>query len=149
MKQRKYIHTSMYWLQVIGISTIMSSSVFAAASLNDANLAQDADNLEKITPQVINLVQQDVQQPVDVQKQNQQVVANIHSRENREKNIETGVLSLHELQKKAKPVNQSASSSPTEYIPPELRYIKNTINLGDQEISNVHGTVTIEAGRKY
>ena len=130
---------------ILLLSCSSVSLLWAAAPLSDAHLAQDRDNLAKITPAIISELQHDVHQPEQIQKEKQYTIAQLHTQENREGNIESGVLSMHEVQKKTTPIvqNTSTQSTKTRYTPSTVKLVNNTIHIQNVEHSNVHGTVDV------
>ena len=79
---------------------MLSGMAYAAAPLNDAVLAEQASQSSSVTPELVDAVKQDVQQPVTVQQQQNRKRAEEYSRERKKQNIQSVALSPHEEQKK-------------------------------------------------
>ena len=86
---------------------MLSGMVYAAAPLNDAVLAEQASQSSSVTPELVDAVKQDVQQPVTVQQQQNRKRAEEYSRERKKQNIQSVALSPHEEQKKTVDATQS------------------------------------------
>lgn len=86
---------------------MLSGMAYAAAPLNDAVLAEQASQSSSVTPELVDAVKQDVQQPVTVQQQQNRKRAEEYSRERKKQNIQSVALSPHEEQKKTIDATQS------------------------------------------
>lgn len=90
------------------VSVMMfSGNLYAASPLNDEKLAEQSSQLMTVTPEMVDAVKKDVQLPIDIQKKQNQRIAEEYSQERKQQNIRSVALSAYEEQKKAGDVSQT------------------------------------------
>lgn len=130
---------------VAGLFYSALSCAWATTPMTDENLSQNRDELEKITPAVITELQHDRQQPESQQKQKQQQIAALRTQENREENLQSGVLSMHEVQKKTTQStrNSTTQSSKEQYTPTTIRMVNQPMTFKNTEFLNFKGSADV------
>lgn len=90
------------------INVVMfSGNLYAASPLNDEKLAEQSSQSMTVTAEMVDAVKKDVQLPVDVQKRQNQKLAEEYSQERKQQNIRSVALSAYEEQKKTADVSQT------------------------------------------
>lgn len=121
------------------------SCAWATAPMSDENLSQNRDELAKITPAVITELASDRQQPESQQKQKQEQIAQLRTQENREENLQSGVLSMHEVQKKTTQSsrNSTTQSAKEQYTPTTIRMMNQSMTFKNTEYLNFKGSADV------
>ena len=135
VKHIKDLSTRLSYCIGVGLFYGAMSSAWANIPMSDENLSQNRDELKKITPAVITELKHDREQSESQQKYKQQQIAQLHAQENREENLQSGVLSMHEVQKKT---TQSTRNSTTQSA--KEQYTPTTIKMMNQPIMPLKNT---------
>lgn len=119
--KHKFNLTFIKFTSFLVLSNLALSGVYAASALDDNALANQTDHLARLTPIVISAVQEDVQLPKNLQSETHDRIARERAAQAQKANLNAGVLSVSQIQKKTIDLSPVSDSS-KDYSPQKIRF---------------------------
>lgn len=123
-------------LMMLSIVILINGFSYANKSLDDNTLAEQTDQLQKVTPEVINQVKNEVELNFEQQQQAQQKMAQVHAQQIKKSLLEAHAASDYEIKRKTNPETLMQVEK-HEYVPAKpakvsynLEYSNKNVQIG-------------------
>lgn len=130
MLSRKWHFKSLITLSVL---VLINGFSYANQNLDDATLAEQTDQLQKVTPEVINQVKSEVELNLEQQHQAQQKLAQVQAKQIKKELLEAHAASDYEIKRKTDP-EALMRGEKHEYVPAKQSNVSYTLEYSNKNV---------------
>ena len=112
---------------------LMHGFCYANKTLDDATLAEQTDQLQKVTPDVIHQVKTEVTLNLDQQQQAQQKLAQLRAKQIKKELLEANAASDYEIKRKTDPETLMRVEK-HEYVPAKPSNVSYNVEYGNKNV---------------